>query len=180
MNALWEGRLAIDQTLGISPPSEWSHRYRLSLFARTRSEVDALNVVIGVGPYGDIKNYNRHDLYLSRYPTGLLVESNEILPTAPAALAEPEKRILIDRILSQLTAIIPSIQNLWAHLEEARLDGGWVFAAGTGPLDQRTSTLHRRDQIGINRQGGYFSVDTGKYSMAPWLALQITDMILPG
>ena len=68
VNALWEGRLAIDQTLGISPPSEWPHRYRLSLFTRTRSEVDALNVVIGVGPYGDIKNYNRRDLYLSPVP----------------------------------------------------------------------------------------------------------------
>jgi hypothetical protein len=31
--------------------------------------------------------------------------------------------------------------------------------------------------MGIARRGAYVSVDTGKYSVAPWLALQIADMI---
>jgi hypothetical protein len=35
LNALWEGRLAVDLTAGLLPEAGWSHRYRLCLFART-------------------------------------------------------------------------------------------------------------------------------------------------
>jgi len=41
---------------------------------------------------------------------------------------------------------------------------------GTGALDDRRSGLHRRDRYGVQRRGTYHSVDTGKYSTAPWLA----------
>jgi hypothetical protein len=52
-----------------------------------------------------------------------------------------------------------------------------VFAVGSGPLSDAKSTLHRRDQFGVLRRGTYFSVDTGKYSAAPWLAARIADEI---
>ena len=35
VNALWEGRLAVDRSLGLVPEAEWSHRFRLSLFVET-------------------------------------------------------------------------------------------------------------------------------------------------
>jgi hypothetical protein len=37
--------------------------------------------------------------------------------------------------------------------------------------------LHKRHRIGIHRRGAYVSVDTGKYSIAPWLARQLADEI---
>ena len=49
-------------------------------------------------------------------------------------------------------------------------EGGWVYAAGRGALDDPRSTLHRRDRTGVVRDGRYLSIDTGKYSMAPWIA----------
>ena len=40
VNALWEGRLAIDAEVGLPMPPAWSHRYRLSAFLRTSRDVD--------------------------------------------------------------------------------------------------------------------------------------------
>jgi hypothetical protein len=57
------------------------------------------------------------------------------------------------------------------------LEGGWVFAAGRGALSDPASTLHRRKDFGVFRRGNYISVDTGKYSTAPWLAQRLADHI---
>jgi hypothetical protein len=107
VNALWEGRLAVDAGLGLPLPDSWSHRFRLSVFVRTSRAVEALR----------------------------------------------------------------------AHAEDVRLAGGWVCACGQGSLADPASTLHRRDRIGISRAGSYFSIDTGKYSIAPWLAREVTATI---
>ena len=52
-----------------------------------------------------------------------------------------------------------------------------MFAAGQGSLADPRSSLHRRSDFRIARKGSYFSVDTGKYSTAPWLAKQLADQI---
>ena len=93
------------------------------MFLRTTRPVEVPSAVVAAGPFGDAKNYNGRDLYLSWYATGLLAE-------------------------------------------------------GRGPLDDARSTLHRRDRVGIRREGQYVSVDTGTYSMAPWLAHTIADDLL--
>ena len=40
-------------------------------------------------------------------------------------------------------------------------------------MSDPSSTLHRRSDYGVARVGNYVSVDTGKYSTAPWLARSI-------
>ncbi len=71
VNALWEGRLAVDRNLGLSPPASWTHRYRLSLFVRTDKAIRIPSVVIATGPFGDIKNYTDRDFYFSAFACGL-------------------------------------------------------------------------------------------------------------
>jgi len=39
INALWHGRMGVDQTAGIAAAGVWSNRYRQSLFLRTRQRV---------------------------------------------------------------------------------------------------------------------------------------------
>jgi hypothetical protein len=74
--------------------------------------------------------------------------------------------------------LIPSVGKVASVAEEATVEGGWVFAIGQGTLSDAQATIHRRHQFGIRRRGTYFSVDTGKYSVAPWLAKQVADAIL--
>ncbi|MEJ0059840.1 MAG: FAD-dependent oxidoreductase [Terricaulis sp.] len=177
VNALWEGRLAIDASVDIAPPPTWSHRFRLSLFARTAQALTLPSTVLATGPFGDIKNYNGRDFYLSWYPSGLIAEGAEIAPPPAPALSPADRARVIRDVLAELGAYVRAVPQIGAGAD-IRLEGGWVYAAGKGSLADPRSTLHRRDQAGIQRRGGYFTVDTGKYSIAPWLAQKITDAIL--
>ena len=178
VNALWEGRLAIDAGIGLPLPRTWSNRFRLSAFVRASRAVDLPSTVIATGPFGDIKNYNGRDLYLSWYLTGLMADSTGVGPPTAPAPGDVERTRIAGEILERLSGIVPSVAALSACIEEMRLEGGWVCAAGQGSLADPGSTLHRRDRIGIVRSGSYISVDTGKYSIAPWLAREVAGMII--
>ena len=52
-----------------------------------------------------------------------------------------------------------------------------MFAIGQGSLADPASTLHQRDKFNMTIDGGYISVDTAKYSLAPWLAERVAHMI---
>lgn len=178
VNALWEGRLAIDLTAGLVPQGVWSNRYRQSLFLRTSSPIEMPCVVIAAGPFGDIKNYNRRDFYLSWYPAGLRADSSAIAPPQLDALELPEPQQLTCAILDHLESLLPAVARLRDKVESSHIGGGWVFAAGRGALSDPASTLHRRSDYGVTRRGTYLSVDTGKYSTAAWLARSIADEVM--
>ncbi len=163
--------------VGIPQDHEWSHRYRLALFIRTRRQVDVPSAVVCTGPFGDIKNYDGRNFYVSWYPAGLLAVGTDLDPP-PVPLPNPiERDEIIREVFAQLGQVIPSVGEISEHAEEVRLEGGWVFAVGSGDLGDADATLHRRDRIGIKRTGSYISVDTGKYSIAPWLARRVVDAI---
>ena len=178
VNALWDGRLVVDAARGLPPPATWSHRFRRSLFVRTSRPVAVPSAVIGIGPFGDVKNYNGRDLYLSWYPAGLAVEGTAVEPPPVPPLDDVARAELIEAALSHLGAVFPSVAALRPALETVQVEGGWVYAAGRGALDDRDSTLHRRDRAGVFRDGRYLSIDTGKYSMAPWIADRLAAELL--
>lgn len=178
INGLWQGRLAIDQTAGLTPAGVWSHRYRQSLFLRSATELTTPCAVIATGPFGDIKNYNGRDFYLSWYPDGLRVDSSAVSPPEVGSFSMPNPQALSASILDHLEALLPWVARIREHAERMSIEGGWVFAAGRGALSDPASTLHRRSDYGVVRLGGYISVDTGKYSTAPWVAHTLADSLL--
>lgn len=178
VNALWEGRLAVDQSMAVPPPAAWSHRYRVSAFVRTTHVLDVPSAVICTGPFGDIKNYDGRQFYLSWYPTGLLVDSSALSPPEDLALDAMARGPLAATIIEQLALRLPRVREIGEHLESCRVEGGWVYAAGSGSLADPASSLHRRDRIGVASDGRYVSVDTGKYSLAPWLASRIVARLV--
>ncbi len=177
VNALWHGRIAIDLTAGLLPEGEWSNRYRVSLFTRTSHPISVPSAIVAVGPFGDIKNYNGRDFYLSWYPAGLLSESEDVSPEVPMIQDELEKNRLAERVQKGLESVIPGVLEILTNAEEVAVEGGFVFALGQGSLADPGSSLHRRDGFGVRRSGHYFSVDTGKYSTAPWLAKALANEI---
>jgi hypothetical protein len=175
VNALWAGKLAVDSLLGLAPQSEWSHRYRLALFVRTKDPVQSPTVAFMTGPFGDAKRVSDREFYLSWYPSGLIAETQTLEPRVrldDALRAEVEQATV-----SELGMIFPSAHRIYEQRASVRVEGGWVFAMGAGSLADPASTLHRRDRLGVRRQGTYFTVDTGKYSMAPQLAAEIANLI---
>lgn len=177
VNALWHGRIDIDRCAGVPLPVEWSNRYRLSLFVRTRKACDLPSAVLAVGPYGDIKNYNGRDFYLSWYPAGLVYESDNSSPDMSFAAKPSHREHIVTAIRAGLASAFHGVEELLRDAEDIRLAGGYVFAQGRGSLARATSTIHRRDRFGVVRQGQYYSVDTGKYSIAPWLANSVAQEI---
>ena len=177
VNALWEGRPAIDAALGIHPPAAWSHRFRLAVFLRTKQALSLPSTVIAAGPFGDIKCYPDRNFYLSWYAAGLRAEGHDITPPSVATLEAGEKENIVSETFSRLATIIPAVRNLRECTECVRVEGGWVYAVGQGALSDPGSTLHRRDALNIQRAGSYFSIDTAKYSIAPWLAEQVASAI---
>jgi hypothetical protein len=177
VNALWHGRLAIDSSVNLPLPREWSHRYRLSTFIRTRAPLAIPSAVIAAGPFGDIKNYNDRDFYLSWYPAGLQLESKDLLPPETPRLDDARLEKISNSIFSTLERFIPAVRELSQNVESRAVAGGWVYAAATGSLADPQATLHHRDNFGISRKGSYLSIDTGKYSTAPWLARKLMSEI---
>ena len=177
VNALWNGRLPIDVTAGLTPEPPWTHRYRQCVFVRTRTTCDVPSALVAVGPYGDVKNYNGRDFYVSWYPVGLVAQSAELELAAPSLPTGADAEAFIGHVRAALEPLMPGIGPLFDDAESAVVHGGFVFARGTGALDDPRSGLHRRDRYGVQRLGSYFSVDTGKYSTAPWLARELATEI---
>jgi len=55
-------------------------------------------------------------------------------------------------------------------MECVRIECGWVYDAASGHLADPQASFHQRADFGIQQQRTYYSVDTGKYCTAPWLA----------
>jgi hypothetical protein len=170
VNALWHGRLAIDVTAGLPIAPGWSNRLRRSLFIRTSTALDLPNAIVAFGPFGDVKSYTATDFYVSWYPAGLAFESYAISPPAPRPLEFEEEKRLIAEVQAAIGELLPWTGKIFDSADQVMIRGGYVFAQGRGSLADPRSTLHRRDRFGILRHGQYYSVDTGKYSTAPWLA----------
>jgi len=178
VNALWQGRAAVDTVSGFNDGEIWSYRYRLSLFVKTSQSCRLPSVMIATGPFGDIKNYNGRDLYLSWYPAGLVVDSTKVSEEDPPSPGAERERAVLRDTIAGLMEYFPDVPDIVENAESVKIVGGWVIAPGSGSLADPASSLHRRDRFGVKRIGSYYSVDTGKYSTAPWLARRIADEIL--
>jgi hypothetical protein len=147
------------------------------VFARTSQSVTTRSALVAFGPFGDVKNYNDRDFYLSWYPTGLIAQGHAISLTRPSTLTATDELKFVREVGERLAKLIPGAAEILAVAEDVKVRGGFVFAQGRGSLANRKSTLHRRDRFGVRRLGNYYSVDTGKYSTAPWMAANLANAI---
>jgi glycine/D-amino acid oxidase-like deaminating enzyme len=172
VNALWEGKSAVDEATGYGSGSRLSYRYRTSVFMKA-ADSELRNVVITTGPFGDTKNYDDGSLYLSWYPAGLLLDCHQAHAPATPVIDDIKEIDICSRTIHALSEFFPTVANLSAATTDMVVRGGWVVAHGGGLLSDPSSRLHRRDEFGVSRHDSYYSVDVGKYSVAPWLASQL-------
>ena len=180
VNALWDGRLAVDRTAGLEPPRPWLFRIKhyLRLHAPgSHQTVPSTTMVLG--PFGDAVVYGNDTLDLSWYPVGMRGASSMISPPDwPRVLDDVTATEVRDGILQGLGAIIPSIASLpQSDVETAVVKGGIIFAWGQTDIDDPLSLLHERQAIGPQSVGRYHTVDTGKLSMAPLFGKMVADRI---
>lgn len=74
-----------------------------------------------------------------------------------------------------LSTIIPRLKS--KQINNSDLRGNWIYAPATSDVNNPTSALHQRTQVGIIQSGNYFSINPGKYTSAPYFANNLAKKI---
>lgn len=179
-NALWEGRLALDAKLGLGPERDWLYRYKLGgwINVPVRPEtVPSLTVVLG--PFGDVVNFGQGGVYVCWYPVGLLGTSRALKPPEwEASLTPAAWRESITRSYEEWCVRCPGLRAVDHAADVVDPAGGVIFAWGATDIDTEDSRLHTRHEIGVHSVRNYHSVNTGKYTMIPYLGVKTAERIL--
>ena len=83
VNALWDGRLALNETLGFRTNRPWLHRLKYGVSFRLPSDVrPPPSATFVLGPFGEVVSYGDGIVYLTWYPECLQAISTDLtLPT---------------------------------------------------------------------------------------------------
>jgi glycine/D-amino acid oxidase-like deaminating enzyme len=176
VNALWDGRLAVDATLGVLPHRSWVYRFKYGITFRS-SVLPPLTATVVLGPFGDVVSYGSGITYLSWYPTcldGITLGTN---PPARAGNGKPMSDLLTGS-LKGLGDVILALRDIDpADVSDLAAKGGTIVARGRSDIDDLRSELHERSRIGVISHGRYHSIDAGKMTMAPVFAEVCADRI---
>lgn len=177
VNALWDGRFAVDAQRGIHPPRAWLHRLKYGL--RFHAPEMTVSSTIVLGPFGDTVAYEDGTCYASWYPVCMRASSSRIAPPPVTPLTRAERDALCNESIRALRAIVPAMGRIQDD-EIARVDvrRGIITALARTDIDDPCSELHARYDIGVFSSGGYHSVDPGKFTLAPYFATVCADRIL--
>ncbi len=181
VNATWEGRFALDQSVGINVQTGWLHRLKYRVIAKLPQQLlKAPSATMVLGRYGDVVVRPNGTTYLSWYPTGMRGWSHDVAPPgdwdAPCR-GEPDRQIakeVADAALKNIEAWYPGI----AQSTPILVDAGAIVAYGKTDVDDSRSGLHDRTRVGVTSQDGYHSVDPGKLTTAPLFAMEAADAIV--
>ena len=182
VNALWDGRLKLNESLGFRANRPWLHRLKYGVTFRLPPDVrPPPTTTIVLGPFGEVVTYGDGTIYLTWYPECLQAMSTEVTPPDwDASPPEPLRSRIITGTLRALSAIVPSLCDLNAEiLPEVGVKGGVIVAWGKTDIHDPASELHRRFEIGVTTEGNFHSVDPGKLTMAPHFAEICAERICP-
>lgn len=181
VNASWSDLLRLDSQLGLSLPQEWSYRYKLgNRIHRAVSANEINSVTMVLGAFGDIVNYgSQGGVFMSWYPSGRLLMTDDIeLPD----LNQPEFSETRQRAFEESKQVWEGLSNRFKAMQidasEVDIRGGVILASGRIDVDDSRSPLHSRINVGITSQGSYYSLNTGKYTLAPMLALKMANLLI--
>ncbi len=181
VNALWDGRLVVDETMGLKPHRPWLHRlkYGVSFTLPLGIEVPPSATVVS-GPFGEVVAFPDRQLYLTWYPECLQGISAELSPPNwPTNPPEPNRSVILRRTISAISDFLPGLKPLNDTTpSDARVKGGIIVAWGETDIYDSKSELHRRCELGVRSDTQYFSIDPGKLTMIPYFAQKCADRIL--
>jgi hypothetical protein len=180
INALWDGRIAIDSDVGYTPKRPWLHRFKYGVFVDAFDPTGIVpSVAVACGPFGDIVRHENGNLYLSWYPTCMKSISSDLIPPSLPQIPTMEtSQRIFDDTWKFLSRICPVLDRL-GPIDDCRFQvlGGTIFAWGETDIDRIESALHARGDVGLFSNGNYHSVNTGKYTLAPLFAMEVADRV---
>jgi len=181
VNALCEGRLAINEKRGLRPDRPWMHRLKYGVSFRTPEAVRRPPSATFVsGPFGEVVSYDDGLTYLTWYPVCLQGISSDIAPPDwPTFPTEPLRSQLLQGTLGAMAQFVTALGDLDPdQLQDVSVKGGVIVAWGETDIYDPASELHQRFAIGVTSTGRYHSIDPGKLTMAPYFAEVCAGRIL--
>jgi glycine/D-amino acid oxidase-like deaminating enzyme len=182
VNALWDGRLGLNEIVGLRTNRPWLHRLKYGVSFRLHDNMRSPPSATFVsGPFGEVVSYADRLTYLTWYPECMQAISTDVTPPDwPTYAPEPLRSRVLTGTLRALSNIMPSLRGLNADkLPEACVKGGAIIAWGETDIYDPRSELHRRYEIGVTSAGRFHSVDPGKLTMAPYFAELCAERISP-
>jgi glycine/D-amino acid oxidase-like deaminating enzyme len=173
VNALWDGRFAINEKRGMRANRPWLHRLKYGVSFRLPAGANLPPSATFVsGPFGEVVSYGDGLTYLTWYPVCLQGISNNVTPPEwPTYPPEPLRSHLLEGTLNAMAQFVHSLRELDpSELENVTVKGGVIVAWGQTDIYDPGSELHRRFEIGVTSTGRFHSVDPGKLTMAPYFA----------
>jgi len=181
VNALWDGRLAVDDTMGLKPDRPWLHRLKYGVILNLPVGLESPPTVTVIsGPFGELVSFPDGRIYLTWYPECLKGISAELSPPDwPTYAPEPARSVILRGTISAISDIVLCLKPLnHMSLSDARVKGGVIVAWGETDIYDVKSELHRRFEIGITTAERYHSIDPGKLTMIPYFAQKCADRIV--
>jgi glycine/D-amino acid oxidase-like deaminating enzyme len=173
VNALWDGRLAVDATVGLVSDRQWINRFKYGIRFRPPPELAPLPSVAAIsGPFGEILTYRTGLVYASWYPACLRsIAYGVAAPDRPTNPDTPLKAELVAQTMRGLAGLIPQLRGLDpADLSDVLVKGGVVVAPGRTDIPDPHSELHVRTAMGITSIASYHSIYPGKLTLVPYYA----------
>ena len=173
VNALWDGRIAIDAALGLHPQRPWLHRFKYGV-RMTLPQQAALppSATFLFGPFGEAVSFAGGSIFLTWYPTCMVAATTKLEPpNYPALPDEPLRSSVLTSTYECLSEMVLGLRDVPEEcVRDAVVKGGVIVAWGSSDIEDPKSELHQRFEIGLTTVGRYHSLDPGKYTLAPYFA----------
>jgi YD repeat-containing protein len=175
VNCLWDDRLRVDASVGVeSPVDTWTYRVKQLVVVRLRPDADPPTVTMVQGPYGDLIRWDESHACLCWYPIARTELRTTAGPRPPRGVSGtvPDPRVA-KAMVATMTEMFPALEG--SKIVDSRR--GVIMAPGATDIDDPASGLHTRPNPAVHEHDGWFTVDTGKYTLAPLLAFVASQRV---
>jgi glycine/D-amino acid oxidase-like deaminating enzyme len=180
INCAWDGKYVLDKQMGLPLPPELLHRLKYRVIVNLPDELKKRpSATMVIGKFGDVVNQRNDSAYLSWYPSACIGWSHEAAP--PKDWELPARGEVSPALAEKLSVeFLTEIEKWYPGISKSTpilIDAGPIVAYGKTDVDDAKSSLHDRSGIGFKSLGGYHSIETGKLTTAPMIAVNFVDSI---
>ena len=176
INAAWDGLPAIEKNSG-RPASGHCLRAKTGFVADIVRGALPHPVSFVWGMYGDIVPWSDGQAYLSWYPSCRMGFSTDISAGSAWFDAIKETFDFESAYAESRRAFAAFVPGLAFADRPVETRAGAILAHASTDLQDPASGLHQRTKFGVSRFGSIQTVNTGKLSCAPALALELAGSI---
>lgn len=170
VNAAWDGLAAVG---GDAKADDLCLRAKAGFIVDIAGGRPSVPISFVWGSYGDIVPLSPSQTYISWYPACLMDFTTDLSDGArwyDRVASRFDFEAAFHRATAAFRDLMPGIDfpRRWEDVL-----AGPILASAKTDIDDPASGLHKRNQFGIFRNGNVFTANTGKFTCAPGLALEL-------